>query len=248
MGKLQGRVAIITGAGRGMGAAIARRLAEDGAMVVPTDVDHKSALEVAKSIGEAGGSACACELDVSRPELVRQAIAFVMLGCKRVDILVNNAGICERVRAEQITEEAWDRMFAVNLKGAFFCAQAVMGPMRAQGWGRIINIASVGGRTGGAGVGAHYAASKAGLICLTKSLARELAPHGITVNGVAPGVIETHMTGAASEETQEHYRRSIPLGRFGTPRDVAHAVAFFASEEASYITGKILDVDGGMVM
>jgi 3-oxoacyl-[acyl-carrier protein] reductase len=165
-----------------------------------------------------------------------------------IDILVNNAGIYEVLPVEEITEEQWDRLLAVNLKGAFLCCQAVIPAMKSQGRGRIINIASSAGKTGGLLAGAHYSVSKAGLMCLAKQLARELGPHGITVNAVAPGRIDTPMIRIATDEQNEAFRLQTPLRRLGTPEDVANAVLFLASAEASFVTGEVMDVNGGLLI
>ena len=166
----------------------------------------------------------------------------------RIDILVNNAGICQVTTVENMTEEDWDRVMAVNLKGVFLCSKTVMGVMKKQRSGRIVNMGSISGKVGGIATGANYSVSKAGVMCFTKALARELAPYGITVNAVAPGVIETDMTRGITQGDFTDYIKSIPLGAIGSVEDVAYAVAFLVSEEARYITGEILDVNGGMLM
>ncbi len=166
----------------------------------------------------------------------------------RLDVLVNNAGIYEVLPVEEISEAQWDRVLDVNLKGAFFCCQAVVPAMKRQGEGRIVSVASSAGKAGGTLAGAHYSVSKAGVICLTKQLARELGPYGITVNAVAPGRIDTPMIRVASDEENEAFVRRTPLGRLGTPEDVAGAVVFLASDAASFITGEIVDVNGGLLI
>ncbi len=165
-----------------------------------------------------------------------------------MDILINNAGICYLTPFEDITEEEWDKVISVNLKGAFLCSQAVMRAMISQRWGKIVNIASLAGKVGGILVGAHYSASKAGIICLTKSLAKRMAPYGVNVNAVAPGQIKTKMTDDWPENEKEKLRRSIPRGHFGGPEDVAETVLFLVSDRARFITGEIIDVNGGIFM
>jgi 3-oxoacyl-[acyl-carrier protein] reductase len=246
--RLHDRVALITGAARGIGLGIARVFAREGARLALIDLDAAGVQQAQAQVEAEGGEALAFPLDVTDGAGGRAVIADLLARWGRVDILVNNAGIYEILPFEEIDEARWDRVMAVNLKGAFLCSQAVVAPMKAQGWGRIINVASSAGKTGGTLAGAHYSVSKAGLICLTKQLARELGPHGITVNAVAPGRIDTPMIQAATEAENEEFRRRTPLGRLGTPEDVAAAVLFLASEEASFITGEILDVNGGLLI
>jgi len=190
----------------------------------------------------------ALSVDVTRKEQIQEAVGQVLARWGRIDILVNNAGIYEVLPIEAISEEQWDRVLAVNLKGAFLCCQAVIPTMKRQGSGSIVSMASSAGKSGGTLSGAHYAVSKAGVICLTKQLARELGPHGITANAVAPGRIDTPMIHLASDEENEAFRLRTPLGRLGTPEDVAGAVVFLVSDEASFITGEIVDVNGGLLI
>ena len=243
------RVALVTGGGRGIGRAIALRLARDGvAVAVNYRGSEAAAAEVVRQIEAGGGQAVALAADVAvaaeATRLVNDAVA--RLG--RLDILVNNAGITRDNLAMRLNEEDWDAVLDTNLKGAFFCAKAALRPLlRAREAGRIVNISSVAGLVGNAGQ-ANYAAAKAGLLGLTKSLAREVASRGITVNAVAPGFVTTEMTDALPEELREAAVKAIPLGRFGAPEDIAEAVAFLASPAARYITGQVLSVDGGMAM
>ena len=246
--RLGDRVAIVTGAGRGIGLGIAQAFAREGARVALCD-KSKSLLENAIAGMEAvEGQARSFQMDVTDREQIQAVVGAVCDTWGPVDILVNNAGIYEVLPFVEITERQWDRLLAVNLKGTFLCCQAVIPTMIRRGGGRIINIASSAGKTGGKLAGAHYSVSKAGVICLAKQLARELGSYGITVNAVAPGRIDTPMIQIASREENEAFRLQTPLGRLGTPEDVANAVVFLASDEASFITGEIVDVNGGLLI
>ena len=241
-------VAVVTGASRGIGRAIALELAGRGNLVVINyNGSAEKAEEVKKEIEQAGGEAVLMQCDVSRYADCEAFIKQIIREYGRLDILVNNAGITRDGLTMQMKEEDFDRVLEVNLKGTFHTIRFAARQMIKQKHGRIINMASVVGIHGNGGQ-ANYSASKAGIIGLTKSVAQELAPRGITVNAVAPGFIETEMTGALPEAVQEHAKQSIPLGRFGRTEDVAAAVGFLASEAASYITGQVLCVDGGMAM
>jgi 3-oxoacyl-[acyl-carrier protein] reductase len=243
---MEGRVALVTGASRGIGRAIAKTLAARGAAVVAA-ARERHAAPVADEIRAAGGQAEAVTLDVTAGESIEAALATTLSRFGRIDVLVNNAGIARDQLMLRMKREDWDAVLATNLTAAYACAQAVLKPMVRQRSGRIINITSVVGQTGNAGQ-ANYAASKAGLIGFTKALALEVASRNITVNAVAPGLIETDMTRAISEGAHEAWADRIPLKRLGTPDDVASAVAFLASDEASYITGQVLAVNGGMYL
>ncbi len=246
MPDLTGRIAIVTGASRGIGRAVARHLAGAGAMVVLA-ARGEHAGPVVEEIRAAGGRAEGTSVDVTDRAALSQMIMAAIDRLGRVDILVNNAGIVRDQLVMRMKREAWDEVLSTNLTAAFTCSQAVLRSMLRQRSGRIICISSVVGQSGNAGQ-ANYAASKAGLIGFAKALAREVASRGITVNVVAPGLIDTDMTAAISTEARAAWAAQIPLGRLGTPSDVAAAVCFLASDEASYITGQVLGVNGGLYM
>src|SRR5438874_12411633 len=246
--RFENQVAVITGAGRGIGHAIAVRLATEGARVASVSRTENNAQKTADEINSLRADAAkAYAVDVADQAAVQKVAAQIFEDFGRVDILVNNAGVTRDGLSMRMSLDDWDTVLNTNLKGAFNFAQAVMRPMIKQRSGRIINISSIAGLTGNAGQ-ANYAASKAGLIGLTKTLARELASRGITVNAVAPGLIVTDMTDVLSDQVKEALLAKIPLGKFGESEDVAAAVAFLAAPEAKYITGQVLTVDGGVVM
>lgn len=245
---LSGKVALVTGGGRGIGRAVSQRLAEMGAMVVVNYVTRpEAAKETVEEITAQGGKALLAKFDVAQSEEVREGVKQVLADQGRVDILVNNAGINRDGLIATMKEEDWDQVLAVNLKGAFNCIKAVCRPMMKRRWGRIINITSVIGFAGNAGQ-ANYAASKAGLIGLTRSTAKEFSTRGITANCVAPGYIGTEMTSELPEVIQEKILQEIPQCVFGEGKDVAGAVAYLASEDARYVTGQVIHVNGGMFM
>ena len=246
--KFDDKVAVITGGSRGIGEAITTALATEGAKVAIWDIDPVLSQAVAASILATGREALAVKVDVSIGSEVRAAAEQTLERWKRIDILVNNAGICRTSPIESTSEADWDQVLAVNLKGTFLCSQSVMKIMKSQKYGKIINMGSVSGKIGGISVGAHYSASKAGVICFTKSLARELAPFGINVNGIAPGVIETDMTRGITGGEWAKYLSTIPLGRLGRVDEVARVAVFLVSADADYLTGEIIDVNGGQLM
>jgi len=241
------RVAFVTGASRGIGRATALSLCRAGFDIVMASPVIESNQEVAEEIRACSGRAMTVNLDVTSPDSVKEAFGKALKDKGRIDVLVNNAGVTRDGLAVRMKQADWDLVMNINLAGAFRCIQAVLpGMMRAR-WGRIVNIASVVGQAGAAGQ-ANYAASKAGLIGLTKALAQEMASRGITVNAVAPGYIETDMTKALPDEAKRKILASVPLARAGTPDDVAAAVKFLAGEDAGYITGHVLAVNGGLYM
>jgi 3-oxoacyl-[acyl-carrier protein] reductase len=247
MGQFDGKVAVVTGAARGIGRSIAERLAREGADVVICDLQAEWLAETASAIQALGRKALPLAVNVGNGESVTACIAEVIKVFGKVDIMVNNAGITKDGLLVRMSEEDWDAVLQVNLKGTFLFTRAVAKYMMKQRSGAIVNIASVIGLIGNAGQ-CNYAASKAGVIALTKSTAKELATRGVRVNAIAPGFISSKMTDALSQEVRDQMLKVIPMARFGEPEDIAKAVSFLASEEASYVTGQVLSVNGGMVM
>ncbi|MBU9672101.1 3-oxoacyl-[acyl-carrier-protein] reductase [Planococcus sp. CP5-4] len=248
MSKLTGKTAIVTGASRGIGAAIARRFAEEGAnIVVNYSGSQDKAEAVVAEIEQAGGKAIAVKANVADADAVKAMADAAMEEFGSIDILINNAGITRDNLMMRMKEDEWDDVINTNLKGVFLCTKAVTRQMMKQRAGRIVNIASIVGVMGNAGQ-ANYVAAKAGVIGLTKTTARELASRGITANAVAPGFITTDMTEKLGDDVQSSMLAQIPLARFGAPEDVANAALFLASDEANYVTGQTLHLDGGMVM
>jgi len=247
MFSLDGKVALVTGASQGIGEAIAKALAAQGATVVCAARTLNKLQEVADAITAAGGKADVLPADLSDTASVKAAVTATVERHGAIHILVNNAGITRDKLLIQMKEEDWDAVIDTNLKGAWTAIQAATRPMMKQRWGRIINIASVVGQMGNPGQ-SNYVAAKAGLIGLTKSVARELASRNITANAVTPGYIETAMTAGLADDVKAAFTQQIPLGRMGTSADIAAAVLFLASEEAGYITGQVLSVNGGLLM
>ncbi len=246
---LKNKVAVVTGSGRGIGRAIALALARYGANVVVSDVNLASARSASAEVGGFGVETLACAADVSDEAQVLQLLAETLDRFKKIDIWVNNAGIVSLGPLIEITLEEWERTHAVNLRGVFLCTKAVLPSMMAQRSGRIINIASVAGKRGGGFfANACYSSSKGGVIAFTKAVAREAGPFNITVNAIAPAMIDTEMIASMPPDRHESLLRSIPLGRMGKPEDVAAAACFLASDAAGFMTGEIMDVDGGLMM
>jgi 3-oxoacyl-[acyl-carrier protein] reductase len=242
--ELTGRVAFVTGAARGIGWSVATALSQRGANVALADVDLPALETATRSLSD---GALAVEADVSHRDDVRRAIERTVEHFGGLDILVNNAGICPLRDFADVTEEEWDRVLDINLKGAFFCCQAALPHLQKSGErGRVVNISSVAGQSGGVLAPIHYSASKAGLIVMTKTLARILAPDRATANCVAPGTTATDLTDAWEEELRERVRGAIPLGRLGQPEEIAEAVCFLVSDKAAFVTGATLDINGGL--
>jgi 3-oxoacyl-[acyl-carrier protein] reductase len=242
---LSGRVALVTGSGRGIGKAIAQKLSEVGAIVVINDVSD-TAEAAAQEIISTGRQSLFIKGSVSSSAEVNQMIEKIIASYGKIDILVNNAGITRDQLTLRMTDDEWDSVLNVNLKGVFLCTRAALKYMMKQRYGRIINISSISGIVGNSGQ-VNYCAAKAGIIGLTRTVSKEMASRQITINAIAPGFIETDMTQKIPEKLKEEFNKRIPAGYFGTPRDIAEAAAFLASDEARYITGQVLCVDGGMV-
>lgn len=247
MGNLSGRVALVTGASQGIGRACALELARAGAVVALAARNEEKLAGVAAEIATAGGQAASFHMDLADEEQVKAAIKSALAQLGKIDILVNNAGITRDQLLMRMKRADWDAVLHTNLTAAFLCTQQVISSMLKQRWGRIVNITSINGQIGQAGQ-ANYSASKAGLIGFTMAVAREVGSRGITVNAVAPGFIETEMTESLPPELKESMLKMVALGRPGTPDDVARAVRFLSSEDASYITGHVLNVNGGALM
>jgi 3-oxoacyl-[acyl-carrier protein] reductase len=245
--ELNQKVALVTGGGQGIGRVIADNLANMGAHTVLGDINLENAEKAAKNIRDNGGKATAVLLNVMDPVNVRQVFDLIGKEFKPLDILVNNAGITKDGLFIRMKEDDWDRVLAVNLKGSFLCGQQAAKQMMKQRSGSIVNIASIVGVMGNPGQ-ANYSASKAGLIGLTKTMARELAPRNITVNAIAPGFIDTDMTRVLDDKIRDKLIEQIPLARLGLPADIAHSVAFLVSGQSNYITGQVINVNGGMLM
>ncbi len=245
--ELEGKVALVTGGAQGIGRAIGLLLAQRGATIVISDINIQKAEETAKEIETLGRKAMAVQVDVGNYQEVENMVDAIVERFSRIDILVNNAGITRDKLILRMSEEDWDSVIRINLKGTFNCTKAVLKYMSRQRSGKIVNIASVVGMMGNAGQ-ANYSASKAGIIGFTKTIAREFAQRGINVNAIAPGYIQTPMTDVLPEKVKEELRRLIPMERLGQPEDVAQAVLFLVSEASSYITGQVLNVNGGIYM
>ena len=246
--KLKDKVAIVTGSARGIGKAIAQRFFQEGAAVAVNDVNLEKAGEVVHEAESQGRKALAVRADVSNEKEVKEMVSKVNSKFGRIDILVNNAGIIKRGSTEDHSYDEWDKVIAVNLRGTYNCSKAVIPIMKKQRCGKIVNISSIAGKVGDIASAPSYGSSKGGINALTKSLARELAGYGICVNAVAPHAIETEMSAEWSDEKRRQLIAQIPLGRLGRPQEVAAAVLFLASDEANFITGEILDVNGGYLM
>ncbi|MDA0748186.1 MAG: SDR family NAD(P)-dependent oxidoreductase [bacterium] len=246
---LQGRTAIVTGAGRGMGRACAQALAGLGARLVINDLEESSAEETVRELHTSGTRAAVFQADITDAPGVHAMVDWAVESFGSADILVNNAGVLYPTKVLDISEEEWDRVIDVNLKGTFICCQAVLPHMQTSGWGRIINFSSTAGKNVSTVGGAHYTAAKAGILGFTRHLAKEVASYGITVNAVCPGLIDTEMVRTTiTEERIQAYEQSFPIPRLGRPEEVADLVAFLSTDKAAYITGASLDINGGDLM
>jgi len=243
-----GRVAIVTGAGRGLGAATVHALAQAGAKVVLADIELPLVEAEAETIRAAGGEAIAVGSDITQLGQIEALVRTAVDKFGRLDILVNNAGICPRISIDAMTEEMYDRIMDVNLKSVFFLSRAAGNAMRLNGWGRIVNVSSTGGRTGGIFNATVYSASKAGIMSMTKAFARHFAPDGILVNCIAPGSVNTRLMTNLPPESLEGAIKGVPLKRLADPAEIAQVIVFLASDGASYMTGATVDVNGGAVM
>lgn len=247
--RFKDKVTIITGSGQGIGKSIARRLASEGAWVVISDLNFDTACQTVEEIEEAFHTKASCvQTDVRNRDDVYKLVGFAIKSFGHIDMIVNNAGICPLTKIEEITTEEWDEVLNINLRGVFFCCQAVTPIMKDQRQGKILNMASIAGKVGGISAGVHYSASKAGVICLTKCFAKELAPFGVRVNAIAPGPVDTPLVQAFPPEVRADLARNCPLGRLGDTGDIAEAAVFLLSDGAKHITGEILDVNGGLLM
>jgi len=243
------RVAVITGSARGIGRRIAEKLAAEGAAVFICDLNAEAARNTAEAIGSAyGGKTAHCRVDVQNTLDIQKLMDTAVKIFGGIDMLVNNAGICPITPVEEITLEEWNRVLSVNLTGVFFCSQLVMPIMKRQRRGKILNLASIAGKAGGVAAGAHYSASKAGVICLTKVFAKLLAPSGVTVNALAPGPVDTDMIKDFPEDSWKILREQSPLGRIADTNDIADAAVFLLSDRAKHITGETLNINGGLLM
>ncbi len=246
--QLHNRVAIITGAAQGLGAATAEEFARQGAKVVLCDIELERVEQVAHRIEQAGGDVLARRVDVSRTAELDALVAAAVQRFGRLDILVNNAAICPRIPIDDMTEPAFDDIVNINLKSVFFLSRAAGNAMKPGKWGRIVNVSSVGGRTGGIYAATVYSATKAGVMSMTKAFARHFAPHAITVNCIAPGTVDTRLMASLSEASLRNSIEAVPLKRLADPLEVARVIVFLGSEASSYMTGAILDVNGGALM
>ncbi|HCM28255.1 MAG TPA: hypothetical protein DIC34_17285 [Treponema sp.] len=242
------RIAVVTGGARGIGRAIAAAFVSRGITTVIADIDLPAAEKAAAELRTASAEAVAAKVDMSRPEDIARLVTDLVARFGRLDILVNNAGILSNTPFDEISEAEWDRVLDINLKGVLFASREALKPMLSRGWGRIISISSLAGRNGGISVGPAYAASKAGVIGITRHLANKVARNGITVNAVAPGTTETDIIKGFTEDQLAAINKSIPVGRLGKPEEIAEMVAFLASDTAAFITGAVMDINGGMYM
>ena len=243
--KLSNKVALVTGGARGIGYAIAKSFDDEGAVTIIADIDKEGASRAAKEIG---GNTVSIHLDIANVEQIKNAIGDIVSKYKKIDILVNNAGILSNSDIQETTESEWDNVMSINLKGTFFLSQQALKYMQESKFGRIINISSLAGRNGGLEVGCAYSASKAGIIGMSKNIARKMAPYGITVNVIAPEPTESDIINQFSEEVKSRLKDSIPVKRFGKPEEIAAVTAFLTSDDSAFITGAVIDINGGVYM
>ena len=247
--RFEGKVAVVRGSAQGIGKGIAKSLAAEGASIIVSDINATNASTTAREIKEIfDATTLSFETDVKKKTEIDALVEYTLEHLGKIDILVNNAGIMYQTKVADLTEREWDDVLDVNLRGVFFCCQSVSPVMKQQKRGRIVNMASIAGKIGGIASGAHYAVSKAGVICLTKVFARELAPFGVTVNALAPGPVDTTLINSFPPEVRESFSRNCPLGRIADVEDIAEAALFLLSDGAKHITGEILDVNGGLLM
>jgi len=245
---LKNKIALITGAARGIGRATAQKFAGEGAVVIVGDINKEGTDRVVSEIEDAGGEGLSLKMDVSDEQEIKSVFSLIMDKYHTLDILMNNAGICRNVSIPDISSDEWDRYLKVNLKSVFLCSKEAIKIMKEKKYGKIINMGSAAAKIGGLVAGAHYAAAKAGVICFTKSLALQTAAYSINVNAIAPGPIATKMTEEWGKELKEAFIAKIPFKKYGTPEDVAEVALFLASDKSSYITGEVIDVNGGLIM
>lgn len=245
---LKNKIALITGAARGIGRATALKFAGEGAVVIVGDINKEGTDRVVSEIEDAGGEGLSLKMDVSDEQEIKSVFSLIMDKYHNLDILMNNAGICRNVLIPDISSDEWDRYLKVNLKSVFLCSKEAIKIMKEKKYGKIINMGSAAAKIGGLVAGAHYAAAKAGVICFTKSLALQTAAYSINVNAIAPGPIATKMTEEWGKELKEAFIAKIPFKKYGTPEDVAEVALFLASDKSSYITGEVIDVNGGLIM
>lgn len=246
--RLKGKVSFITGAARGIGKAAVEALGTEGSLIIATDIDMKSLKATIEDLSTKGIEATALKLDITKLKDIEKCVAYTLKKYNKIDILINNAGIFSNMPILELTEMDWDNIFSVNLKGTFFMSKGVLPIMMKQKYGKIINLASLSAKQGGLTSGANYGASKAGVITITKYFAKFCAPYGINVNAIVPGYVDTDMFSNNPPEKIKKVIKSIPLGRIAKSKEIAKVIVFLASDDSSYITGEILDVNGGVLM
>jgi len=245
---LEGRIIIVTGAAGDIGRTVSRAFSREGATVALVDLNKAGLNSVGSELEKAGTTVRLFDIDVSQEDQVQQVIEAVEDEFGRIDVLVNNAGICKMIAIPDITVEAWDQMMAVNLRSVFLFCREIFPIMKAQQYGKIVNLGSAAAKLGGLAAGAHYSASKAGVICLTKSMALQMAPYHVNVNAICPSPVKSNMTDEWGEKAIAEFTAKIPFKKFAEPQDIAEAICFLASDKSKYITGEVLDINGGLLM